>query len=137
MEKIRKNKLNLQIPEGYEQFWNCSEEKKGYSGVAILTKVKPIQVMFGIQIHKHDGEGRILTAEYDSFYLVCAYVPNAGEGLKRLNYRVKEWDLDFKRYLKALNSRKPVVLAGDLNVAHNEIDIYDPTGKSKMAGFTP
>ena len=95
MEKIRKNKLNLQIPEGYEQFWNCSEEKKGYSGVAILTKVKPIQVMFGIQIHKHDGEGRILTAEYDSFYLVCAYVPNAGEGLKRLNYRVKEWDLDF------------------------------------------
>ena len=93
--------------------------------------------MYDIQIAKHDGEGRVLTAEFKDFYLVCVYVPNAGEGLKRLEYRTKEWDRDFLRYLKALEERKPVILTGDLNVAHQEIDIYDPAGKHKYAGFTP
>lgn len=94
-------------------------------------------MLYDIQIAKHDGEGRVLTAEYERFYLVCVYVPNAGEGLKRLDYRVNEWDKDFARYLKALEKRKPVILAGDLNVAHQEIDIYDATGKHKMPGYTP
>jgi exodeoxyribonuclease III len=93
--KITKMKFNEAIPEGYEQHWNCSEVKKGYSGVALLTKVKPVGVYYGINIAKHDGEGRVLTAEYDSFYLVLTYVPNAGEGLKRVDYRTKEWDVDF------------------------------------------
>ena len=137
MDKITKKKYYQMVPDGYEQYWNSSEDKKGYSGVAILTRIKPIQVLFGIQIAKHDQEGRVLTAEFNSFYLVCVYVPNSGEGLKRLDYRIKEWDKDFTKYLKALEKRKLVVLAGDLNVAHFEIDIYDPNGMHKICSYTP
>ena len=93
--------------------------------------------MYGIQIPKHDTEGRVLTAEYDKFYLVGVYVPNAGEKLKRVEYRTNEWDRDFRGYLEALEKEKPVILAGDLNVGHQEIDIYDPKGKHKSPGFSP
>ena len=137
LEKVNRKGFHKHIPDGYQQYWNFSKVKKGYSGVAIFTKVKPIQVLYDIQIPKHDGEGRVLTAEYNKFYLVAVYVPNSGEGLKRLDYRIQEWDRDFTRYLKALEKRKPVILAGDLNVAHNEIDIFDPTGKHKIPGYTP
>lgn len=100
MAKIRQTKTHTHIPDGYAQYWNCSKAKKGYSGVAIFSKIKPIQVSHDIKVSKHDHEGRVLTAEYDHFYLVNAYVPNAGEGLKRVDYRTKEWDVDFKNYLK-------------------------------------
>ena len=90
-----------------------------------------------MQISKHDKEGRLLTAEFHGFYLVAVYVPNSGEGLKRLDYRTKEWDKDFEKYLKELDKKKPVILTGDLNVAHQEIDIYDSNGKQKISGFTP
>jgi AP endonuclease-1 len=118
LNRITTKKFNLIIPEGYEQHWNCCNTKRGYSGVALLSKVKPIQVMYGIQIPKHDTEGRVLTAEYEKFYLVAVYVPNSGDQLKRIEYRINEWDRDFTRYLKALEKKKPVILAGDLNVTH-------------------
>ena len=135
LAKIKSKKLNEALPEGYEQHWNCSIAKKGYSGVALFSKIKPIQVTYGIGVSKHDQEGRVITAEFPDFCLVVAYVPNAGEGLKRLDYRVNEWDKDFQAYLNGL--KKPVLLTGDLNVAHHEIDIYDPKGKEKNPGFSP
>ena len=126
------------IGDEYAQYWNECTIKKGYSGTAIFTKVKPLKVEFNFG-QKHTDEGRSITMEFKKFILVAAYVPNAGEGLKRLGYRVNEWDADFQDYLKELEvqSGKPVVLTGDLNVAHKEMDVYDPKGKEKVPGFTP
>eukprot|EP01135_Chromosphaera_perkinsii_P002029 Nk52_evm76s215 gene=Nk52_evmTU76s215 len=131
---------NEDIPEefkldGYHCYWS-SAEKKGYSGTGIMSKIKPVSVKYGIGISKHDTEGRSITAEYEKFFLVNTYVPNAGQGLKRLDYRIKEWNVDFQKYLTELEKKKPVILTGDLNVAHNEIDIEKPSQNKKSAGFT-
>lgn len=137
-DKIDKLRIWEAIPSEYEQHWNSSNTKLGYSGVAIFTKVRPESVTHGLGIAKHDGEGRVLTMEFKEFTLVSCYTPNAGEGLKRLDYRVEEWDKDFFEYIKNLRSKgKPVILCGDLNCAPQEIDIYDPKGKAKLPGFTP
>ena len=131
-------KLNLKdlYNKIYKSFWYCSEEKKGYSGTAILTKFEPISVNYGINKDKHDKEGRVITIEYDKFYLISCYTPNAGEGLKRLDYRIEEWDKDFFKYINSLKEKKDIILAGDLNVAKEDIDIYEPKGHNKSAGFT-
>ena len=120
----------------YKSYWNCSIEKKGYAGTAILTKYSPISVSYGMNIKKHDKEGRMITLEYDKFYLVACYTPNAGEGLKRVDYRVKEWDKDFFEYINGLKNKKDVIFTGDLNVARENIDIFDPKGKEKLPGFS-
>jgi exodeoxyribonuclease-3 len=123
------------FPE-YEIFVNSSKARKGYSGTAILTKTKPINVTYDMGIEEHDQEGRVIAAEYDNYYLVTVYVPNAGEGLKRLDYRAK-WDEDFRQYLVGLNQKKPVIICGDLNVAHQPIDIArDKENYNKSAGYT-
>uniref|UniRef100_A0A0B7A5W0 DNA repair nuclease/redox regulator APEX1 n=1 Tax=Arion vulgaris TaxID=1028688 RepID=A0A0B7A5W0_9EUPU len=121
--------------EGYTTHW-LSGDTEGYSGVGIYYKTKPIKVTEGIGHEKHDKEGRAITAEFDKFFLVNVYVPNSGRGLPRLDYRTKEWDVDFRKYLKSLDEKKPVILCGDLNVAHHEIDIRNPKGNKKTAGFT-
>jgi AP endonuclease-1 len=121
--------------EGYTTHW-LSGDTEGYSGVGIYYKAKPINITDGIGVEKHDKEGRVVTAEFDKFYLVNTYIPNSGRGLPRLDYRTKEWDVDFRKYLKSLDEKKPVVLCGDLNVAHHEIDIRNPKGNKKTAGFT-
>ena len=120
----------------FKSYWYCPTEKKGYSGTGVLTKYEPISVNYGMNIEKHDKEGRIITLEYDKFYVICCYTPNAGEGLKRLDYRVKEWDKDFFEYINSLKSKKDIILTGDLNVAKDEMDIFDPKGKEKLPGFT-
>ncbi|GFT48641.1 DNA-(apurinic or apyrimidinic site) lyase [Nephila pilipes] len=120
--------------EGYHSYW-LSGDKDGYSGVGLLSKKKPLSVQYGIGMEKHDNEGRVITAEYEQFYLVATYVPNAGRGLVRLDYR-QEWDVDLCAYLKKLDEKKPVVLCGDLNVAHEEIDLANPKTNKKNAGFT-
>ncbi|KAL2923458.1 DNA-(apurinic or apyrimidinic site) lyase chloroplastic [Bienertia sinuspersici] len=123
--------------EGYENtYWTCSIAKAGYSGTAIISRIKPLSVSYGLGISDHDAEGRLVTAEFDSFYLLCAYVPNSGDGLKRLSYRIAEWDLSLSKYIKELEKSKPVILTGDLNCAHQEIDIYNPAGNKRSAGFT-
>ncbi|XP_020539313.1 DNA-(apurinic or apyrimidinic site) endonuclease, chloroplastic isoform X4 [Jatropha curcas] len=123
--------------DGYDSsFWTCSRSKLGYSGTAIISRIKPISVSYGLGIPDHDSEGRLVTAEFDSFYLISAYVPNSGDGLKRLSYRIGEWDLSLSNYLKELEKSKPVILTGDLNCAHQEIDIYNPAGNRRSAGFT-
>ena len=139
VEKMDKMNYHKQIPSEYEQFWNFCRVKKGYAGTAILTKVKPISVTYDLGITKHDGEGRVVTAEFKEFILVETYVPNSGDGLSRLKYRVDEWDRDFQAYLHKLRNdkHKPVIITGDLNVAHQEIDVFDPKGKEKIAGYTP
>jgi exodeoxyribonuclease III len=139
VEKMDKMNYHKQIPSEYEQFWNFCRVKKGYAGTAILTKVKPISVTYDLGIAKHDGEGRVVTAEFKEFILVETYVPNSGDGLSRLKYRVDEWDRDFQAYLHKLRNdkHKPVIITGDLNVAHQEIDVFDPKGKEKIAGYTP
>ena len=119
---------------GYHQFWN-SAEKKGYSGVAVFTKEEPLSVTYGLGIDDHDHEGRVITAEYPDFYLVCCYTPNSQDGLKRLDYRM-QWEDDFRVYLKELDAVKPVVLCGDLNVAHTEIDLKNPKTNRQNAGFS-
>ena len=120
------------IPDGYKIFFNLSE-KKGYAGTAILTKVNTHKMDAHIGVHKHDLEGRATTVEFDEFILIAVYVPNAGDDLRRLKYRTEEWDKDFFDYIDKLRhqSKKPVIVAGDLNVAHNEIDIFDTKGKEK------
>lgn len=118
----------------YEIFWN-SAEKKGYSGVAVLTRIPPINVTYGIGIDKHDHEGRVLTLEFENFYLVNCYTPNSQNELKRLDYRM-EWEDDFRNHLKQLDKNKPIVLCGDLNVAHTEIDLKNPKSNVNNAGFT-
>ncbi len=121
---------------GYEQFWNHAQ-KPGYSGTLILSSVKPLRVSLGINIPKHDQEGRVVTLEFKDFYLVNVYVPNSQRELTRLPYRTKEWDVDFLKYLKNLEKKKPVIFCGDLNVAHQEIDLANPKANVKNHGFTP
>ncbi|GKV50410.1 hypothetical protein SLEP1_g57114 [Rubroshorea leprosula] len=125
--------------EGYENsFWTCSVSKLGYSGTAIISQIKPLSVRYGLGISDHDSEGRLVTAEFDTFYLLSAHVPNSGDGLRRLPYRITEWDQSLSNYMKELEKSKPVILTGDLNCAHEEIDIYDPiaSGNKRSAGFT-
>ena len=131
--KLQEGQINLALP-GYHQYWNYAE-KKGYSGVAVFTRVEPLHVSRGIGIEEHDHEGRVLTLEFAGFYLVCCYTPNSQDGLKRLDYRMR-WEDDFRAYLKGLEGSKPVVLCGDLNVAHEEIDIKNPKTNRMNAGFT-
>lgn len=132
VEAIRQTLL-----EGYgNSYWTCSVSKLGYSGTAIISRIPPLSVRYGLGISDHDSEGRLVTAEFDTFYLLCAYVPNSSEGLKRLSYRVTEWDLSLGSYMKELEKSKPVILTGDLNCAHEEIDIFNPAGNKRSAGFT-
>ena len=131
--KLQEGQIDLPL-SGYEQFWNYAE-KKGYSGTAVFTRVKPLSVTYGLGIEEHDHEGRVITLEYDSFYLVTVYTTNSQEGLKRLDYRMK-WEDDFLTWLKSLDAVKPVVFCGDLNVAHREIDLKNPKTNHRNAGFT-
>lgn len=131
--KMQAGQLDLEFL-GYQSYWNYAE-KKGYSGTAIYTKHTPLSVRYGIGIEQHDHEGRVITLEYDDFYLVCVYVPNAQDGLKRLAYRM-QWEDDFRAYLIALDLQKPVIMCGDLNVAHQEIDLKNPKTNHKNPGFT-
>ena len=119
----------------YEMFWNETKAAKGLSGVALLSKVKPVKISYGIGVEEHDQEGRTITAEYESYYLVNTYVPNSQRGLKRLEYRMK-WNEDFMKYIKSLDAVKPVVLCGDMNVSHLEIDLANPKQNRRNAGFT-
>lgn len=131
--KMQPDQLVLDLP-GYTQFFN-SAVKKGYSGTAIFTKIKPISHFLGIGIPEHDNEGRVITLEFEKFYFVNVYTPNSQNELKRLPYRM-EWEDAFRKYLLTLNERKPVILCGDLNVAHNEIDLKNPKSNRKNAGFS-
>lgn len=131
--KLQVGQIDLDLP-GYHQYWNYAE-KKGYSGTAIFAKNKALSVSYGIGIDEHDKEGRVITLEYDNFYLVTCYTPNSQNELKRLPYRM-QWEDDFREYLKTLDAKKPVILCGDLNVAHNEIDLKNPKTNRKNAGFS-
>lgn len=121
--------------DGYQAYWN-SAVRKGYSGTLIYAKVKPISVQRGMGIAKHDDEGRVLTAEFEDYTLVNCYTPNAKRDLSRLDYRTQEWDIDFAHYLKSLETSKPVIFCGDLNVAHQDIDLANPKANKRNAGFT-
>lgn len=132
--KMEKGQAEIDLPE-YEEYWN-SAEKKGYSGTAIFTKEKPLAAHLGMGIKEHDKEGRVITLEYPQFYLVNVYTPNAKDGLLRLDYRMV-WEDDFRAYLKQLETKKPVVICGDLNVAHKEIDLKNPATNQKNPGFSP
>ena len=131
--KLQEGQIDLQFP-GYESYWDYAD-KKGYSGTAIFTRHKPLSVSRGLGIDAHDHEGRAVTLEFEQFYLVTAYVPNSQDGLRRLDYRMT-WEDDFRAYLKALDERKPVIVCGDLNVAHQEIDLKNPKSNRRNAGFT-
>ena len=131
--KLQEGQIDLEL-EGYHQYWNYAE-KKGYSGTAMFCKEKPVNVSYGIGIEEHDHEGRVITAEFDNYYIVTCYTPNSQNELKRLDYRM-EWENAFKAYLKELEKTKPVILCGDLNVAHKEIDLKNPKTNRKNAGFT-
>ena len=131
--KLSEGQLALELP-GYHQYWNYAE-KKGYSGTAIFTKEEPLSAAYGIGIPEHDHEGRVITLEYEKFYFVTVYTPNSQDGLKRLDYRM-EWEKAFLAYLKKLEEKKPVIFCGDLNVAHQEIDLKNPKTNRKNAGFT-
>ena len=131
--KLQEGQIEF-APEGYNVYWN-SAIKKGYSGTAVFSKIEPNNVKYGIGIQEHDQEGRVITLEYEKFYLVYCYTPNSQRELTRLEYRMK-WEDSFREYLKKLNTLKPVILCGDLNVAHNEIDLKNPTTNRHNAGFT-
>lgn len=131
--KMQAGQLDLQF-EGYNSYWNYAD-KKGYSGTAIYTRHTPISVSYGIGIDEHDHEGRVITLEMQDFYLVTCYTPNSQDGLRRLDYRM-QWETDFLNYIKQLDAKKPVILCGDLNVAHEEIDLKNPKTNRKNAGFT-
>ncbi len=131
--KMYQGQAEVEIP-GYEQFWN-SAVKKGYSGTAIFTKIKPLSVAYDIGIEEHSHEGRAITLEFERFYLVNVYTPNAQDGLKRIDYRM-QWEDDFRAYLRQLDEKKPVILCGDLNVAHEEIDLKNPKNNRGNAGFS-
>ncbi len=131
--KLQEGQIDF-APEGYNVYWN-SAIKKGYSGTAVFSKIKPIKVEYGIGREEHDQEGRVITLEYAKFYLVDCYTPNSQRELTRLDYRMK-WEDEFKSYLKKLDTKKPVILCGDLNVAHNEIDLKNPSTNRHNAGFT-
>ena len=131
--KLQEGQIDYK-PDGYFVYWN-SAVKKGYSGTAVFSKIEPKKVTYGINIEEHDQEGRVITLEFEKFYLVNCYTPNSQRELTRLEYRMK-WENDFREYLKELNTKKPVILCGDLNVAHNEIDLKNPTSNRHNAGFT-
>lgn len=131
--KLQEGQIDM-APEGYESYWNYAE-KKGYSGTAIFAKHTPLSVAYGIGYDELDSEGRVITLEYDGFYLVTCYTPNSQDGLKRLDTRMI-WDDKFREYLVGLDSKKPVIICGDLNVAHQEIDLKNPKTNRKNAGFT-
>lgn len=131
--KLQEGQINLDLPN-YHQYWNYAE-KKGYSGVAVFTKTKPISVTYGLGIEEHDKEGRVITCEFDDFYYVTCYTPNSQSELARLDYRMT-WEDAFRNYLVELDKNKPVILCGDLNVAHNEIDLKNPKTNRKNAGFS-
>lgn len=131
--KMQAGQLDLEFL-GYKSYWNYAE-KKGYSGTAIYTKHDPLSVSYGLGIEEHDHEGRVITLEYDSFYLITVYVPNSQDGLKRLDYRM-QWEDAFLGYIMALDEKKPVIICGDMNVAHEEIDLKNPKGNRKNPGFT-
>ncbi len=131
--KMQAGQLDLEF-DGYHSYWNYAD-KKGYSGTAIYTRHEPLNVTLGIGIDEHDHEGRVITLEMETFYLVNVYVPNSQDGLKRLDYRMR-WEDDFRGYLLRLNEKKPVIVCGDLNVAHQEIDLKNPKTNRKNAGFT-
>lgn len=131
--KLQEGQIDLDLP-GYYQYWNYAE-KKGYSGTAIFTKEEPLSVFYGIGVPEHDHEGRVITLEYPDYYMITVYVPNSQDELKRLDYRMT-WEDDFLSYIKKLEEKKPVVYCGDLNVAHQEIDLKNPKTNHKNAGFT-
>lgn len=131
--KLQPHQIQLDLP-GYQLYWN-SAEKKGYSGTALFTRVAPLEVTYGMGLEEHDHEGRLITAEFDGFYLVCCYTPNAQNELARIDYRMK-WEDDFRDYLMELDKVKPVILCGDLNVAHQEIDLKNPGPNRGSAGFS-
>ncbi len=131
--KMQEGQLDLQF-DGYKSYWNYAE-KKGYSGTAIFTKHEPLSVTYGLGIDEHDHEGRVITLEMDDFYLITVYTPNSQDGLRRLEYRMK-WEDDFREYLLRLDATKPVIVCGDMNVAHKEIDLKNPKTNRKNAGFT-
>lgn len=135
IQETKMQEGQAEVPlEGYHQYW-CSADKKGYSGTAVFTKEKPLSVSQGIGIDEHDHEGRVITCEYENFYLVNVYVPNSQNELKRLDYRMK-WEDDFRAYLKSLEESKPVIACGDFNVAHREIDLKNPKANRGNAGFS-
>ena len=131
--KMQQGQLDLKY-EGYTSYWNYAE-KKGYSGTAIFTRHTPLSVTYGMGIEEHDHEGRIITLEMETFYLITVYTPNSQDGLRRLEYRMK-WEDDFLAYIRQLDKKKPVIMCGDFNVAHNEIDLKNPKTNRKNAGFT-
>ena len=131
--KLQEGQIDLDL-DGYFQYWNYAE-KKGYSGTAMFCRQEPLRVTYGIGVEEHDHEGRVVTAEFDSFYAVTCYTPNSQNELRRLDYRMT-WEDAFLAYLKALDAQKPVILCGDLNVAHEEIDLKNPKTNRKNAGFT-
>ncbi len=131
--KLQEGQIDLELP-GYHQYWNYAE-KKGYSGTAVFTKKEPVSVTYGIGVDEHDHEGRVITCEFDDFYFVCVYVPNSQNELKRLDYRMK-WEDDFRAYLCGLKEKKGVIVTGDMNVAHQEIDLKNPSANHHNAGFT-
>ncbi|MCI5721595.1 MAG: exodeoxyribonuclease III [Firmicutes bacterium] len=131
--KLQAGQIEMDLP-GYHQYWNYAD-KKGYSGTAIFTKKEPVSVSYGIGIDEHDHEGRVITLEFEDFYMITVYTPNSQNELKRLEYRMK-WEDDFRTYLNRLKEMKPVIVTGDLNVAHNEIDLKNPKTNRRNAGFT-
>lgn len=131
--KLQEGQIQLEL-DGYSQYWNYAN-KKGYSGTAIFTRIKPLCVMNGINLEEHDNEGRVITLEFEDYFLVNVYTPNSQRGLERLTYRIK-WEDDFRHYLKQLDSKKPVIVCGDMNVAHKEIDLKNPSSNRNNAGFT-
>ena len=131
--KLQEGQIEMDLP-GYYQYWNYAD-KKGYSGTAIFTKKEPLSAVYGIGIDEHDHEGRVITLEFDNFYMVTVYTPNSQDELKRLDYRMN-WEDDFRAYLLKLNEKKPVIVTGDMNVAHKEIDLKNPKNNRRNAGFT-
>lgn len=131
--KLQEGQINLDLP-GYESYW-CYAEKKGYSGTAIFTRRTPLSVSYNLGIPEYDSEGRVITLEYEDFYLVCVYTPNSQDGLRRLDYRMS-WEDDFRDYLRELDKSKPVIVCGDMNVAHEEIDLKNPATNHFNPGFS-
>lgn len=131
--KLQEGQIDLEL-EGYYQYWNYAE-KKGYSGTALFTKEEPINVLYGLDLEEHDNEGRVITAEFNEYYVVTVYTPNSKEKLARIDYRI-QWEDAFREFLKNLEKNKPVIVCGDLNVAHNEIDLKNPKSNRKNAGFS-
>ncbi len=131
--KMQEGQAILDLP-GYKQYWN-SAEKKGYSGTAVFTRIEPLDVFYGLGIEEHDHEGRVITLEFDDYYLVTVYTPNSQKELARLSYRM-EWEVAFREFVCNLDKKKPVIICGDLNVAHKEIDLKNPKTNHKNAGFT-